>query len=330
MTLFDGIEEYTNGHQPASPADYGNGQHPAGADAYPELRSLRPTAPIIHRDGNANKNGDGRMFSEFLFQQSQWQDELFGFLTLGNIIDPLEKELCKRYYVISMRDWLAEAHNRQGRLDEEEALAGHWLAQATNGELPDELGNPLATPEVDDLLHLWHSAEAYIQRVKIEKNRSGLAAVRHMKDHYQKAVAAKQDVEFRAALLQPAHHQYYWCRVRQYQIMNERTYALAMGWPVNDYTEVKKELKSGVSIHKLIYKMPWACRRLYGRMINSLSDGNTIREHFQIMYTKEYPWEKRAPARLNKLGVEERDDRDDDEEEKDKKDRKNRKAKDRK
>lgn len=311
MTLYAEVEPQTNGHHP---------DQAPGSDQYEDMKSLMPNAPIIHREGGpGSKNGDDHRFSEFLFQQAGWQDELFGFMTLGHITEPLELELGKRLYVISMRDWLADAHNRQGRLDEEEALAAHWLAQATKGALTDELGNALAVPEVDDLLHLWHSAEAFMQRVKIEKRRSGLSTVQALKDKYQKAAAGKLEVEFKAALLQPEYHQYYWCRIRQYQIMNERTFALAMGWPVVDYTGVKKDLSKGVSIHKLIYRMPWACRRLYGRMVNSLADGDTIREHFQIMYTKEYPWEKRAPTKLNKLGIEDRNDNSDEEDDKDKK-----------
>ena len=299
------LEQQQNGHQ---------------RDGYPDLTPLMPNQPIIHREGGGNKDG-GNQFSQFLFQQSAMQEDLFGFLTLGHIVNPLELELVKRLYVISLRDWNADAHNREGRYQEEERLATEWSGKMVNlSQVVDDQGDPVKTEE--DLLHEWHVNFAFMSQVKIQKKKFGLAAVQEHKARFDGCRRAKDAIEFEAALLPPANYQYFWHRVRQYQVMTERTEDLALGVPTRDYTEVKKKLAGGVSIHKVIYEMPWACRRLYGRVMASLADGDTIRRHFAILYTREWPVEERAPdPKKGSISFGKRKDRGDDDDDDDDKDR---------
>ena len=287
------LQENQNGHQ---------------EDGYPDMAPLMPNRPIIHREGNGGR-GDNQQFSQFLFQQAAMQEDLFGFLTLGHIVNPLELELVKRLYVISMRDWNSDAHNREGRYQEEERLAADWSAKMINlSEVVDDQGDKVKTEE--DLLHEWHINHAFLSQVKIQKKKFGLEAVQQHKERVLECRQAMQETEFEASLLPPANYQYFWHRVRQYQVMTERTEDLALGVPTRDYTEVKRKLAGGVSIHKVIYEMPWACRRLYGRVMASLADGDTIRRHFAILYTREWPAEERAPdGKKGKLGFGDRNDR---------------------
>ena len=292
-----------------------NGHKEHEEKGYPGLGPLPNYTPEIHRGaGQEDAEGSKYHFSKFLFQQAEMQQQLYGFLTMGRITSEQELLLMHRLFGLFLVEWEADATNREGRYQEEERLAKIWQSEMGSEQVlaEDEQGNKIQT--VDDLLEDWHAAAAYMSHVYVKKRRRGLAYVQDCRDKYMQAQQAQDAAEYAAAALPPAHNQYFWCRVRQLQIMMDRTEDLALGVPVKDYTSVKKQLSDGVSVHRVATLMPWAFRIAYGRVFNSIADGDRIRKHLAILYTQQWPLEQRPPKKSSMFGLGPRKDRDEDDE----------------
>ena len=292
-----------------------NGHKEHEEEGYPGLGSLPSYTPEIHRaSGQGDAEGSKYHFSKFLFQQAEMQQQLYGFLTMGRITSEQELLLVQRLFGLFLVEWEADATNREGRYQEEERLAKIWQSEMESTPMPVKGKDGKDERTVEELLDDWHSAAAYMSQVFVTKRRRGLAYVQDCRDKYLTAQASREAAELDAAGLPAANNQYFWCRVRQLRIMMDRTEDLALVIPIKDYTSVKKQLSDGVSVHRVVTQMPWAFRIAYGRVFNSIADGDRIRKHLAILYTQQWPLEQRPPKKSSLFGLGSRKDRDEDDE----------------
>ena len=82
---------------------------------------------------------------------------------------------------------------------------------------------------------------------------------------------------------------YFRCRVKQYEIMRERQYDLAMGYPTHDVTELKHKLAEGGNVHDLVPEMTWPWKLGYNLVTRSTSDGEAWRTVMMHWYAQQAP-----------------------------------------
>ena len=247
-----------------------NGSHEeAPQDGYSYLKGLDYT-PTISFPGDGNgSNGDDKGYSAFIHEQGRILNTLYGVLMQGHITSELELLLIKKLFRLFRREWESEACNRQGRYDGEELLALQWqkrmgpegqtLMTIAKGSPVDDWVRALFEDQlrfededvtelavtIDDLLAAWNTGASYIMEVRVQKKLHGLAHVQDHRDNVERARGQMEAARFAAARLAPAQNQYFWCRLRQQQIMMDRSEALALGKTVRDYTQVKIRLARG-------------------------------------------------------------------------------------
>ena len=144
-------------------------------------------------------------------------------------------------------------------------------------------------PDINRLLEEWGSADAFMLQCRIDEERYGIDYAERHYDEYDRNEELRREAEMRASRLPPAENMLFWCRVRQYKIMRERAFDLAMGYPVNDFTEVKRELAEGKDIHDVAHRMPWAFRVGYDRVLASMMDGEAHRMLLMAMIAGQIP-----------------------------------------
>ena len=144
-------------------------------------------------------------------------------------------------------------------------------------------------PDINRLLEEWGSADAFMLQCRIDEERYGIDYAERHYDEYDRNEELRREAEMRASRLPPAENMLFWCRVRQYKIMRERAFDLAMGHPVNDFTEVKRELAEGKDIHDVAHRMPWAFRVGYDRVLASMMDGEAHRMLLMAMIAGQIP-----------------------------------------
>ena len=266
-------------------------------------------------------------YSQPIAQISQLSKKQYGYMRDGHVTDPDEKAAILGSNAINDLILMAPCVTRQERYDEEEKRAQGWInligqdiagrqmtldpyADVPEGEesLQDDdepaiqpsgrvdvLPRPDGQPDgqsgvnIHELLDQWGEADAMMLQCRVDEERYGIDYAERYYDGYDQMEEQRRDVEMRASKLTPAENMLFWCRVRQYKIMRERAFDLAMGYPVHDFTEVKSELAGGKDIHDLVHRMSWAFLVGYNRVVGSMMDGEAHRTLMMSMIAGQLP-----------------------------------------
>ena len=295
----------------------------------PPLGQRGPTSVKLSRSQGDDEAAMAMKFgySQPIAQVSKLSQKMYGYMRDGNIKDDDEKTAVRGSNAINDLILMAPCVTRQERYDEEEMRAQQWIkligpgvrdgrfpldpyAQLPPGagEDPDDdpdgevvrpegevLVLPAGSrgteerPDINRLLEEWGSADAFMLQCRIDEERYGIDYAERHYDEYDRNEELRRDAEMRASRLPPAENMLFWCRVRQYKIMRERAFDLAMGHPVNDFTEVKRELAEGKDIHDVAHRMPWAFRVGYDRVLASMMDGEAHRMLLMAMIAGQIP-----------------------------------------
>ena len=179
--------------------------------------------------------------------------------------------------------------NREGRYAYEEQRAKEWMnliEPESSTENDGDKSDPI--PDLNELLHNWSEADAFMLRARIVEEQRGIEAAEPMHEEYHRMAKQRDDAELAAAKLEPAVGMLFLCRKRQYEIMRERGYDLAMGYPTHDFTEVKSSLNE-TDINKLVHEMDWAFREAYQLVMGSMLDGEAFRTTLMSLSAGQLP-----------------------------------------
>ena len=262
----------------------------ASSDPYEDLIPLasRKTTEIKVRAGDGANEAE--MAAKFgysmpIAKMLRRTETLYGYIRDANIEDPVELVAIRRANGLCDVIFDADCLNRQGRYDEEEERAQQWMKLAA--ETPNNDADSMKG--INDLLDRWSEADAFMLQAKIVEERDGIdAAAVHYKE-FAHMEQQRDDVQMEAAKLPPAANMLFWCRVRQYKIMRERAYDLALGYPIHDFTEVKRKLLDGGNVHDLIPEMAWPWKVAYQLVTSSTADGESYRTMMMAMYAQQLP-----------------------------------------
>ena len=144
-------------------------------------------------------------------------------------------------------------------------------------------------PTVDELVNKWGACDAYMFQVLLDEERHGIDYAEQHYDTYEKIEDIRRNTEFLAALLPPPENAFFWCRVRQLGIIRERSYDVAMGFPIHDYSDVLNDINSGKNIHDLAAQMDWSFDNAYRRLTGSMMDGTDHRTTMTAMIAQQIP-----------------------------------------
>ena len=254
-------------------------------------------------------------FSKIVANHEAATRKLYGFIRGGNITEPKEDLLLNRQLQLFEVFWNARACNRQGHYDHQEEQAKHWRSQIAPGyddhdEAPEQLGN------VEKLLQQWSESNAFQQQVRILHARHGLNHVEEYRARWAECSEAKEDAEFAAGNLTPAAYRYFLCRLQQYQNLDDRAMAQALGLQEVDFTEVKARLAAGAEVDNEVSNLPWIYQYAFTRVQRSMDDGEKHYEVLMSLHSQTLPYHLQPPRPGKKgfLGIGGRNDRPDDEE----------------
>ena len=208
----------------------------------------------------------------------------FGYMENGNVTDPLEQAAVKGSNAIHSLFFDAPCVNRQGRYDEEEQRAKTWEGQIREAAADRD---PNA-PDLTKLLNDWSKADSFMLQARVYEEHNGIENSRHLYEEYTVYQKLRDSAEFEASRLPSAENMFFWCRVRQYRIMRERAYDLAMGYPIADFTEVKKAMKDG-DINDMVHLMPWPYQEGYLHVMASKLDGEAYRTMVMALVAGQLP-----------------------------------------
>ena len=96
--------------------------------------------------------------------------------------------------------------------------------------------------DLDALYNRWSASNSVMLWLAIEEERYGIEAVEEYYPEYEKQEALRRKTEHEAANMPGPYFMLFWCKVRLLQVNQERLFDLAMGWPVEDFTDVKQQL----------------------------------------------------------------------------------------
>ena len=269
------------------PEDYQNGVQgmidDGPLDEYEPLRPLadrRTTSEIKIKSGGTDNEAE--MIRKFhisipIIQLFRVTQKLYGFVQNSNVKTDLEASALDG--AISLNDFLLDAPclNREGRWQYEESRAQEWLKRVES------------TDEAHRLLKRWSQAAAFMLRARVVEEQEGIDAAVPLYPKFIKMKKRRKKVYMKAAKLPPAENMYFRCRVRQYEIMNERQYDLDMGYPTADVTDLKRKLAEGANVHDLVPEMPWPWRVAYNLCTRSMSDGEALRTLLMAMQSQQLP-----------------------------------------
>ena len=153
----------------------------------------------------------------------------------------------------------------------------------------DERPAAIPIPRVEDLVNKWGACDAYMFQVLLEEERHGIDHAEQYYDTYERVEEIRKNTEFMAALLPPDENGYFWCRLRQMSIIRERSYDIAMGWPVHDFSDTVETLNSGASIHDVAHRLDWSFQNAYRRVMGSMMDGKEYRLTMTAMIAQQVP-----------------------------------------
>ena len=264
-----------------------------GAEAYNDL------VPLDRRQMSAikvnTKGGSDSDFEESLARKYGWSAPMaglsqlarkrYGYLRDCNVTDPVAQSAIRGSN--ELNDFFSDAPcvNRQGRFDEEEKRAQEWskLAAVSKADKDDD------APDIDVLLKRWSEADAFMLRARIVEEQRGIEAATPLYPRYLEMEKQRDEVLMEAAELPPAENMLFSCRLRQYGIWRERAYDLAMGYPVHDFTEVRKALHEGADIHDVADQMPWTFLLGYRFGMASMMDGKEHRTMMMSFMSQQMP-----------------------------------------
>ena len=195
--------------------------------------------------------------------------KLWGYLRDGNISDELQQLAVKSTNALADQVLNAPCTNRQGRMEYEKDQAQFWENEAK------ALGG--TEPDYKALLHKWSSAYAFCQQVRIISETKGIAVARPYFREYELMEQQMSDAEMDISRLPMAYNSMCWCHIRHFKIQKERAYAIAMDWPIEDFTEFKKKVAKGEDIHDLTHMAPWPWKESYNQVLGSMMDGQAHR-----------------------------------------------------
>ena len=266
-------------------------------------------------------------YSMPIAQVSKLSQKIYGYMRDGNIKLDDEKVAIRGSNAINDLIMMAPCVTRQERYDEEELRAQQWikligqsvrerhftldpysrLPDSDGGDLHDDEGPAIrptgrvdvlpaghrgaAEPpqDINQLLDDWGGADAFMLQCLVDEVRYGIDYAERHYEQYDRMEDRRREVEMEASMLWPAENMLFWCRVRQYKIMRERAFDLALGYPVHDFSEVKRELAEGRDIHDLAHRMPWAFLAGYNRVMGSMLDGTEHRMLMMAMIAGQIP-----------------------------------------
>ena len=182
-------------------------------------------------------------------------------------------------------------------LAEEEEDAGDEAAQVVipeqrkRGRPPKEKQEPAGVriPLVEDLVHKWGACDAYMFQVLLDEERHGIDYAEQHYDRYERIERIRRDTEFLASVLPPAENAYFWCRIRQQGIIRERSYDVAMGFPIQDYSDVLEQINASKNIHDLAHHLDWSFDNAYRRITGSMLEGTEFRTTLTAMIAQQVP-----------------------------------------
>lgn len=197
-----------------------------------------------------------------------------------------------------LRDYLESLEEDQLALeaaeedeDEDEAAQAVIPEQRKRGRPRKEEEQPVRVPIplVEELVNKWGACDAYMFQVLIDEERQGIDYAEQYYDTYEKIERIRRHTEFMAALLPPAENAYFWCRVNQMGIIRERSYDVAMGFPIQDYSDVLEQINAGKNIHDLAHRLDWSFDNAYRRIAGSMLEGTEFRTTLTAMYAQQVP-----------------------------------------
>ena len=272
---------------------------------YDALRPLgqRRTTEIKLKPGEGEDEASLAMkfgYSAPIMQISKLSQKLYGFFRDAKILGHLEQSAAKG--TNSLNDMILDAAcvNREGRYQKEEEQAREWQkimsdSPAADDDIDEGAGEKKKRTDLNypALMekHLldWSNADAFILQARIVEEQRGIDEAAKHNDHYLEMIQQRDDAQMAAAELPAPQNMFFWCRVRQYVIMRERAYDLAMGYPTHDYTAVKTAIAEGHDIHDLVPAMPWPFRESYQMYTGSMMDGEAHREMIMAMIAGQLP-----------------------------------------
>ena len=144
-------------------------------------------------------------------------------------------------------------------------------------------------PLVEELVNKWGACDAYMFQVLIDEERQGIDYAEQYYDTYELVERIRRNTEFMAALLPPAENGYFWCRINQMGIIRERSYDVAMGFPIQDYSDVLDQIDAGKNIHDLAHRLDWSFDNAYRRIAGSMLEGTEFRTTLTAMIAQQVP-----------------------------------------
>ena len=246
---------------------------------YPDLAPLaqRRTSEIRLKGGGKENDDQNTRYSETIVLLYRQTHKLYGYMRDGNVTDELELAAITGANALADMFFNAPAVNREERYQAEERRAQQWMASVRSIE------------RVEELLHRWSEADAFMLEAKIFEQQRGMIESRRMYRKYAKMSRRRDKARRQASKLPAAENMLFWCRVRQYQIMRERTYELAMNYPVHDYGDVKAKLAEGGNVHDLVHALAWPWQEGYHVVAKSTADGKAFREMLISLYAQQHP-----------------------------------------
>lgn len=276
-------------------------------DTYEELTPLaqRGNTEIKVKSGDGG-DSDAAMalkygYSAPITQISRLAQKLYGFMRDASVEDPIARSAIKGTNALNNFLMGAPCLNRQGRWDAEEEQATRWQRlidadRRSADKVEDSEGNEVDPSELmSDILRRWSTADATMGYARIYEELHGIEASMHLHDDYGKAEEAKDKALRDAATLPPNHNMLLWCRIRQYEIMRERRYDLAMGYRTQDVTDIKRKIADGADIHDLASDMLWPFQESYQGVMASMMDGKAHRTLLTALMAQQVPNQQQPP-----------------------------------
>ena len=256
------------------------------SDAYEPLKALadRRMTEVKLKTGKGDDKDFADHFSAPIAQISRLSQKFYGYMRDCNVESFIEKSAVMGSN--SLNDLIMDAPcvNREGRYREEEGRAKEWLRILEEREDSAE-----QLKKVDEIIDRWSSADSFMMQARIIEEQRGIEVAEELYPEYIESQKTRDAAEMDASKLPAAANMFFHCRRRQVQIMRERGYDLAMGYPTHDFTELKAEISEGTDAHDLVHKTPWAYREGYQLNMASMIDGEAHRTLLMSLLAGQLP-----------------------------------------
>ena len=269
------------------------------SEGYDPLRPLAKRTPteIKLKSGEGDDEATLALkygYSAPINQHSRLTQKIYGYVRDGNLEGPLEQSSVRGAHSLNDLIFDAPCVNRDARYQEEERRIKELMPYLDRsptdvGVIDDEEKPKKPKIDIDALLDRWSDADAFMRQALIVEEQRGIEAAEHMYKEYKEKSARRDEVLMEASKLPPAYNAVFWCSVRKYEIIRERAYDLAMGYPTHDFTEVKREVAEGHDIHEFVHRMAWPFREGYHLVMGSGMDGKSHRELLMAMVAGQLP-----------------------------------------